>query len=108
MTRSLERGEAIRLERVDTIADGLAAPFAGKLTFAHVQTLVDAMVTVSDRQITEAAGLVLERGKVLAEPAAAASVAALLSGKTGLPRGATVVCVLSGGNADRDRLRALL
>jgi len=41
-------------------------------------------------------------------PAAAASVAALLSGRTGLPRGATVVCVLSDGNADRDRLKALL
>ena len=108
MTRSLERGEAMLLERVDTIADGLAAPFAGRITFAHVKALVDTMVTVPDIQIAEAVGLILERCKVLAEPAAAASVAALLSGKTGLPQGATVVCVLSGGNADRDRLKALL
>ncbi len=108
MTRSLERGEPVRLERVDTIADGLVAPFAGRITFAHVTALVDAMVTVADRPIAEAVGLILERCKVLAEPAAAASVAALLSGMTGLPRGATVVCVLSGGNADRDRLKALL
>jgi len=108
MTRSLERGEPVRLDRVETIADGLAAPFAGRLTLAHVRAFVDGMVTVTDRQIVEAMGLILERCKVVAEPAAAATVAALLSGKLDRLRGATVVCVLSGGNVDRERLRTLL
>jgi threonine dehydratase len=108
MTRSLERGEPVRLDRVSTIADGLAAPFAGRHTLAHVKALVERMVTVSDQEIVEAVGPILERCKVVAEPAAAAPLAALLSGRTGLPRGATVVCVLSGGNVDRERLKALL
>ena len=108
MTQSLQRGEPVHLDRVDTVADGLAAPFAGQHTLAHVQTYVDDMVIVSDQEIVEAMGLILERCKVVAEPAAASTLAALLSGKVSLPRDSTVVCVLSGGNVDRERLKALL
>jgi threonine ammonia-lyase medium form len=108
MTQSLQRGEPIHLERLNTIADGLAAPFAGEHTFAHVRAFVDDMVTVPDQQILAAMGLILERCKVMAEPAAAATLAGLLSGKVKLPQGARVVCVLSGGNVDRERLKTLL
>jgi threonine ammonia-lyase medium form len=108
MTQSLQRGEPVHLERVDTVADGLAAPFAGQHTLAHVQAYVDDLVVVSDQEIVEAMGLILERCKVVAEPAASSTLAALLSGKVNLPRGSTVVCVLSGGNVDRERLKALL
>ncbi len=108
MTQSLRRGEPVHLDRVDTVADGLAAPFAGRHTLNHVQAYVDDVVMVSDREIVEAMGLILERCKVVAEPAAAAPLAALLSGKIHLPEASTVVCVLSGGNVDRMRLKALL
>ena len=108
MSQSLGRGEPVHLDRVDTIADGLAAPFAGEHTLAHVQSYVDELAIVSDEQIVEAMGLILERCKVLAEPAAASTLAALLSGKVSLPRGCRVVCVLSGGNVDRERLKVLL
>jgi threonine ammonia-lyase medium form len=108
MTQSLQRGEPVHLDRVDTVADGLAAPFAGQHTLAHVQAYVDDLVVVSDQEIVEAMGLILERCKVVAEPAASSTLAALLSGKVNLPRGSTVVCVLSGGNVDRERLKALL
>jgi threonine ammonia-lyase medium form len=108
MTQSLERGEVVHLDRVDTVADGLAAPFAGEHTLAHVQAYVDDMVIVSDEEIVEAMGLILERCKVVAEPAAASTLAALLSDRVSLPQGSTVVCVLSGGNIDRERLKALL
>jgi threonine dehydratase len=108
MTQSLQRGEPVHLDRIDTVADGLAAPFAGQHTLAHVQAYVDDLVVVSDQEIVEAMGLILERCKVVAEPAAASTLAALLSGKVSLPRGSIVVCVLSGGNVDRERLKALL
>jgi threonine dehydratase len=108
MTQSLERGEPIHLQQVKTIADGLAAPFAGEHTLAHVQACVDTMVMVSDEEIVSAMVLIMERCKVLAEPAAAAPLAGLLSGKANLPQGATVVCVLSGGNIDQTRLKSLL
>ena len=108
MTKSLQQGEPVHLDRVDTIADGLAAPFAGKHTLSHVQAYVDEIVIVSDQEILEAMGPVLERCKVVAEPSAVSTFAALLSGKLNLPQGSTVVCVLSGGNVSRERLKALL
>jgi threonine ammonia-lyase medium form len=108
MHRSLQRGEPVHLERVNTVADGLAAPFAGQHTLAHVQAHVDDVVIVSDEEIVEAMALIMERCKVVAEPAAAATLAALLSGRVSLPPESTVVCVLSGGNVDRERLKALL
>ena len=98
----------MHLDLVDTVADGLAAPFAGRLALAHVQARVDDVVTVRDEEIVEAMALILERCKVVAEPAAASTLAALLTAKVRLPRGSTAVCVLSGGNVDRERLKALL
>src|SRR5258708_4521605 len=108
MSQSLQRGEPVHLDKVNTIADGLAAPFAGEHTLAHVQAFVDKVVIVSDQEIVNAMGLIMERCKVLAEPAAASTLAAVLSGKLSLPPGATVLCVLSGGNIDRERLKTLL
>ncbi len=108
MTQSLERGEAIHLDQVKTIADGLAAPFAGEHTLAHFQARVDTVIVVSDQEIASAMALIMERCKLLVEPAAAAPLAGLLSGKANLPQGATVVGVLSGGNIDRERLKTLL
>jgi threonine dehydratase len=108
MTQSLQRGEPVHLDRVDTIADGLAAPFAGQYTLAHVQVYVDDVVIVSDLEIVEAMKLILERNKVTAEPAAASTLAALLSNKISITQGATVLCVLSGGNIDQKSLKSLL
>jgi threonine dehydratase len=63
---------------------------------------------VSDQEIVAALGLLLERCKVVAEPAGAASVAALLSGRVNIPAGAVVVAIVSGGNVSAERLNALL
>ncbi|MFQ5946723.1 MAG: threonine/serine dehydratase, partial [Anaerolineae bacterium] len=108
MTQSLRKGEPVQLESMETVADGLAAPFAGEHTLAHMQTFVDDVVIVSDAQILEAMALIMERSKVVAEPAGAAPLAGLLSGQVKLPGGSTVVCVVSGGNVDRERLKELL
>jgi threonine dehydratase len=108
MSQSLQRGEPVHLDRVDTIADGLAAPFAGQYTLAHVQVYVDDVVIVSDLEIVEAMKLILERCKVTAEPAAASTLAALLSSNVSITQGATVLCVLSGGNIDQKNLKSLL
>jgi threonine dehydratase len=107
MSRSLEAGEAVRLDEVATVADGLTAPMAGALTFEHVRELVDDVVRIGDDEIVRATGLILSRSKLLAEPAGAAGVAALLAGKVPL-EGGPVVAVLSGGNVDMDVLGRLL
>jgi threonine dehydratase len=108
MTRSLAQGSPVHLGRPQTVADGLAAPFAGEHTLRHVQRLVDEVVTVSDDQILEALRLVWTRTKLAAEPSGAAAIAALLTGSVALPAESIVVAVVSGGNFDLGKLRALL
>jgi threonine dehydratase len=108
MSESLRRGEAVRLDRVNTIADGLAAPFAGRLNYFHVRELVDEMVLVSDAEIIAAIPVLMERCKIVPEPAAAAAVAALLCGKVRPTAGSTTVAVVSGGNIDLGKLKSLL
>ncbi|MGH2412090.1 MAG: pyridoxal-phosphate dependent enzyme, partial [Chloroflexota bacterium] len=101
MTRALAAGHPEPLDSVRTIADGLAAPFASELTLALARRYVDEVVLVSDEEIAAALGLILERCKLVAEPAAAAGIAALLARRCGLADGARTVTVLSGGNIDR-------
>ena len=108
MTLALEKGEPVHMTTLDTVADGLAAPFVGQHNLDHVRAFVDDVITVQDSQIVEGMRLLLERTKVLSEPAGAASLAALLSGQTGLRGGESVICVLSGGNVDGARLAELL
>jgi len=108
MSRSLEEGAPAHLDKVDTIADGLAPPFAGEHTFAHVQRFVDEMVRVTDREIVDALGVLIQRCKLAAEPSGAASLAALMSGRVTPAAGSTVVCVISGGNIGPEVLKQLL
>ncbi len=108
MLISLQQHKAMAAEKLNTIADGLAAPFAGKHTLEHVEQYVDEVVLVSDDEIKEAMLLIMERCKLFVEPSGAAGFAALLSHKVDVPAGSTVVCILSGGNIDRDKLKAIL
>jgi len=107
MSRSLAAGYAVQLERVDTIADGLAAPMAGVLNHALLRAHARGVVTVGDAQIVEALRLLLERTKLLAEPAGAAGLAGLLSGAIPAPTGPVAV-VVSGGNVDLATVAQLL
>jgi len=109
MHTSRLRGAASRLERTDTIADGLAAPFVGERNFAIVEKHVEDLVLVDDAEIRAAMKLLLERCKILAEPAGAAATAALLSGK--IPpsdAGGSTALVVSGGNVSLDLLAECL
>ncbi|HEY3009154.1 MAG TPA: threonine ammonia-lyase [Micromonosporaceae bacterium] len=95
---SLRAGHPVRLQGYSTIADGIAVGCPGDLTFAHVTKLVDDVVTVTDEDISRALLMLLERGKLVVEPAGSVGVAALLSGAV-RPE-PPVVAVLSGGNID--------
>jgi threonine dehydratase len=108
MRASLDAGRAVRLQTIDTIADGLAAPMAGTLTFEIVRRYVDDVVLVSDEEIASAVRALLARTKLLAEPAGAAAVAAILERKLSLRSGERVVAVLSGGNVDLPKLKEML
>ena len=95
---SLAAGSARELPTVDTIADGIAVKRPGDLTLAHVRDLVDEVVTVDDELLARAVVVLLERAKLVVEPAGAAGVAAAMGHRTALD--GPVVPVLSGGNID--------
>lgn len=107
MRKSLDAGSPQQISP-NTVADGLAAPMVGAMTLEAVRRHVDDVVLVTDEDIISALRAVLRYTKLLIEPAAAAGVAALLSRKVTFERGARVVVVLSGGNVDLERLKALL
>jgi threonine dehydratase len=95
---SLRAGRPVPLLDMATIADGIAVGCPGDITFTHVTKLIDDIVTVTDEDISRALLLLLERGKLVVEPAGAAGVAAMLAGLVQVE--CPVVAVLSGGNID--------
>jgi threonine dehydratase len=95
---SLKAGKPTKIETKRTIADGIAVNMPGKIPFELIKANITKVVKVSDDEIAKAIVLLLERAKLVVEPAGAASVAALMSGAI-KPKGKTVV-VLSGGNID--------
>ena len=82
-----------------TVADGIAVSRPSDLCFELIEEYVDDLVSVSDTDTTKAVALLLERGKLLVEPAGAVTVAALLNGSID-PGPGKVVAALSGGNVD--------
>jgi threonine dehydratase len=97
---SLDAGKPLKLDRGVTIADGIAVLRPGDLPFAHVSKLVDDVVTVSDEDLSAALLVLLERHKMVVEPAGGAPVAALLTGAHRPTKAGPVVAILSGGNID--------
>ncbi len=108
VTEALKAGHPVDLPDISTIADGLAAPHTGELVLQHVREYVDDVVLVTDEQLEEAIIFLLERGKLMLEPAGAAAVAAVLSGAVDLDGVDRMACVLSGGNIDLSRLKGIL
>ena len=107
MYRSLQAGSIVSLDRVTTIADGLAASAPGKLTLALAQRYVDEVILVEETELLRAIRLLFEWEHLLAEPAGAAALAALLYHHRPVPN-EKVVVILSGGNVtDEVMLRAL-
>lgn len=107
MRKSLDAGSPQQIS-VNTVADGLAAPMVGAMTLEATKRLVDDVVLVTDEEILTALRELLVYAKLLVEPAAAAGVAALLTGRISAARGSNVVAILSGGNVDVARLKTLL
>ena len=89
----------ISTDSVYTIADGIAVKNPGDITMKLIDEYADDVMTVSDGDIASAIIHLIERTKLIVEPAGATSLALLLSGKLNV-RGKKVACLLSGGNID--------
>ena len=105
VSESLAAGHPVSPSRLDTIADGLAAPYTRPFNLALIQRLVDEVRTVSDEAIIAALTSIVLQAKLVVEPAGAAGVAALAS-DAAIQR--PVVIVLTGGNVDGIRLGSWL
>jgi len=95
---SLRKGQPVALEKMTTMADGIAVARPGDVPFAAIQRYVDDIVTVSEDSMSRALVMLLERSKMVVEPSGAAAVAALMDQPSSY--GTPVVAVLSGGNVD--------
>ncbi len=107
MYLSLKEGKPVKIERVNTIADGIAVRKPGEITFNIIQKYVDDIVLVSDEEIASAILFLIERAKLIAEAAGAVGVAAAISGKIPL-KGAKTLIVISGGNIDVNMMARLI
>jgi threonine dehydratase len=95
---SLRLGQPVALERMTTMADGIAVARPGDVPFGAIQQHVDDVVTVSEDSLSRALVMLLERAKMVVEPSGAAAVAALMDQPKAFAT--PVVAVLSGGNVD--------
>jgi threonine dehydratase len=103
VSESLTAGRPVKPSSLDSIADGLAAPYTRPLNLGLIRRYVDDMITVSDEAIVEALRVIALQLKLVVEPAGAAGMAALLQGCS-INRPAAVV--LTGGNVDAKRFAA--
>jgi threonine dehydratase len=98
MKNSLDSGKLQTVEGASTIADGISVKRPGQVTFEIIKDLIDDIVLVEDDQIVKTMFLLMERGKMVVEPAGAAGLAYLLEAKPS--PGKKVVPILCGGNVD--------
>jgi threonine dehydratase len=104
MTRAIEAGHPVTLDRTSSIADGLMSIRAGDLTFAHVRTFVDEIVTVPDEALKRAVRWLYLNARLVVEPSGAATTAALMEGLGHVDRAAgPVVAIVSGGNVEPEK-----
>jgi threonine dehydratase len=108
MRRSLDAGEPVAIDRVDTIADSLGAPHAAPYGFSIIRERVDDVVLVGDADLRRAMRALFEDAKIVAEPASAAPLAAACGPLRERLEGRRVVLVVSGSNIDIETFSRLV
>ena len=91
-----------------TIADGLRTQSVGERNFAHIQTYVDRIVTVTEAEIRAAMRAIVATTRLVPEPSGAVTTAALLFHAAEMPAYCKAVAVVSGGNVDPKLLADVL
>ncbi|AWC28380.1 threonine ammonia-lyase IlvA [Bacillus cytotoxicus] len=106
MKEAFLQNENVTLEMIDSFVDGAAVKKVGKLTFETCKDVLDDIVLVPEGKICTTILELYKKNAIVAEPAGALSIAALDFYKDEI-KGKTVVCVLSGGNNDIDRMQEM-
>ena len=108
MTQSFAAGEPVRIDKVATIADSLGAPLAMPRTFAVARAHVDRIVRIEDHEMLAAMELYQNVLRIIAEPACAASLAAILGPLKDDLAGRRLGIIACGSNISLDRYTALM
>lgn len=108
MKKSLDAGEIVEIEALETIADGIAVKHPGKVTFPLISEYVDEIVSVTEDEIARAIFFCVQNNRLVVEGAGAAGLAALLASKIKFDPDDTVCTVLCGGNIDANLLTRVL
>lgn len=103
MRAAFDKGRPVKLDKIDKFADGIAVQEVGEKTFEVAYKLVDDLVGVDEGLISETLIDMYSKQGIIAEPAGAASIAALEVMKDDI-KGKTVCCIISGGNNDINRM----
>jgi threonine dehydratase len=104
MTQALAAGRPVELPAITSIAKTLGAPSVSLQTLALAQEYLENVTVVSDEEAVQALQFILERLKVLTEPAASCTLAAALRLKNQFKQDSNVVLILCGGNLSLDNL----
>ena len=109
MTNSIKSGKPEIFDTINnkTIADTLAAPFAGKITFEYVKEYVDDIINVSEDEMIESLRMMIERLKIVPEPSASACFVPIVFNKLNIPSKSKCLVVVCGGNIDLKRIKSL-
>ena len=109
MTNSIKSGKPEIFDTINnkTIADTLAAPFAGKITFEYVKEYVDDIINVSEDEMVESIRMMIERLKIVPEPSASACFVPIVFNKLNVPSKSKCLVVVCGGNIDLKRIKSL-
>ena len=100
--RSLQNGEIVPNDTINTICDGLRAQI-GTITFPIIQKYVDEIITLSEEEILDSMKMIWERLKIIVEPSCSISLAAIIKNKNKFS-GKNVGLIMSGGNVDLNQL----
>nr|WP_247739107.1 threonine ammonia-lyase IlvA [Bacillus sp. 165] len=104
MQAALQKGEVVTLSSIEKFVDGAAVQQVGKLTFEICKEILDDIVLVPEGKVCSSILELYNKNAIVAEPAGALSIAALDYYKEKI-KGKTVVCIISGGNNDIDRMQ---
>lgn len=106
MKEAFLQNENVALEKIDSFVDGAAVKKVGKLTFETCKDVIDDIILVPEGKVCTTILELYKKNAIVAEPAGALSIAALDLYRDEI-KGKTVVCTLSGGNNDIDRMQEM-
>ncbi len=106
MTAAMEAGKPVTLQNIERFIDGAAVKRVGDLTFSICKDLLDRMHLVAEGSVCTTILKLYNEDAIVVEPAGALAIAAL-EDFTEEVRGKNVVCVVSGGNNDIERMQEI-